>query len=143
MVLLVQFFLSFFAQLRAQRVSHAENSVERLQAILLPQSKQEPVLLFNKSTSKLCYVQKKFSLVLRTYSTKWYVQLFGNLNIQNVKLSTYSTLLKSTEEKEDQVILACLKGEISSYLFLLETNQQKRGFFNARLGLCHSFFFSC
>ena len=41
MVLLVQFFLScFFAQLRAQRVSHAENSVERLQAILLHYEKK-------------------------------------------------------------------------------------------------------
>ena len=31
------------------------------------------------------------------------------------------------EEKEDQVILECLKGEKSSHLFLLETTNKKEG----------------
>ena len=52
-----------------------------------------------------------------------HLSLISNIPKRNLK--TQNTLLKSTEEKEDQVILACLKGEKSSYLFLLESTNKK------------------
>ena len=89
----------------------------------------------------LCKASTYFSFTLcrANYSSK--PSLTNFKYPPKLNLTTQNTLLKSIEEKEDQVILACLKGEKSSYLFLLETTNKKRGFFNAWLGLCHSFYF--